>query len=156
MARSSAGELEVPTAVVADEAATAVAQLTMFVESHPGSTASLELTATKGRDATKVAVPEIALRYLFRVLYELADGNAVAVAAVQAELTTQQAADLLNLSRPVLIGLLEDDRMPFRRVGNRRKVLLTDVLAHKRREVERRERVLDELTREAEALGLGY
>ena len=156
MARSSAGELEVPTAVVADEAATAVAQLTMFVESHPGSTASLELTATKGRDATKVAVPEIALHSLFRVLYELADGNAVAVAAVQAELTTQQAADLLNLSRPVLIGLLEDDRMPFRRVGNRRKVLLTDVLAHKRRDLERRERVLDELTREAEALGLGY
>ena len=156
MARSRVGELEVPTAAVADEAATAVGKLTAFLESHPGLTASLELTATKGRHATRVTVPEIAFRHLVDVLSELADGNAVTVAAVKAELTTQQAADLLNVSRPLLIGLLEDGRMPFRHVGNRRKVLLADVLAHKRREVEHRERVLDELTREGEALGLGY
>ena len=53
-----------------------------------------------------------------------------------------------------LIKLLDEGRLPFRRVGNRRKVQLADVLDYKRRDDARRQEVLDELTREAEDLGL--
>ena len=90
------------------------------------------------------------------VLAQIANGNAVTVAPVHAELTTQQAADLMNVSRPYLIKLLDERRLPYRRVGNRRKVRLYDLLAYQRGDDEHRREVLDELTREAEDLGLDY
>ena len=68
----------------------------------------------------------------------------------------QEAADILNVSRPYLIKLLDERKLPHRRVGNRRKVLLEDVLRFKRRDDQTRLGVLDELTREAQALGLEY
>lgn len=96
------------------------------------------------------------LSFLIDVLAQVANGNAVTVAPVHADLTTQQAADLLNVSRPFLIKLLEDRRIPYRRVGNRRKVLLTDLLDYKRKDDEYRRSIADELTREAQDLGLDY
>jgi excisionase family DNA binding protein len=58
------------------------------------------------------------------------------------------------VSRPYFIKLLDEERLPFRRVGNRRKVQLVDVLDYKRRDDARRQEILDELTREAADLGL--
>lgn len=104
-------------------------------------------------EAVSVEVPAEALRLLVEILDQLANGNAVTVAPVTAELTTQQAADLLNVSRPYLIGLLEQRAMPFRYVGNRRKIRLTDVLAYRRTDDEHRQAALDELTRDAESMG---
>ena len=149
-------ELELPDEAATDQAANAVAELTEFLRAHPTPTARVQLVADDPSGQTQVIVPAVAFRFFVDILAELANGNAVTVAPVHAELTTQQAADLLNVSRPCLIGLLEDGRIPHRRVGNRRKILLADLLAHKRRDDEARERILDELTREAETLGLGY
>lgn len=156
-ARELAPDLELPDETEAERSATAVAQLEAFLRAHPTPTSRVQLASDDSTsDVTQIEVPSSALRLLVDILAELAIGNAVTVAPVHAELTTQQAADLLNVSRPYLVGLLEDDKIPHRRVGNRRRVLLADLLDYKRRDDAQRRAVADELTREAEELGLEY
>ena len=100
--------------------------------------------------------PASVLRLLKDILAEMAQGHAVALLPVQAELTTQQAAHLLNVSRPYLIRLLEDRKIPFRLVGQHRRVRFDDLLAYQRKDDEDRRRIADELTADAQELGMGY
>lgn len=103
-----------------------------------------------------VVVPQEALRLFVHLLAEMAQGHAVTLTSIPAELTTQQAADLLQVSRPHVVRLLEDGQMPFRKVGTHRRILLRDVLAYQHRTMATRAHALDALVAQAQELRMGY
>ncbi len=97
-----------------------------------------------------------AIRLLKEIIEEMAQGRAVTLLPVKAELTTQQAADLLNVSRPFLIGLLEEGEQTFRLVGKHRRVLVDDLMSYIRKDDNSRRKAADDLSAVAQELGLGY
>jgi excisionase family DNA binding protein len=99
-------------------------------------------------------LPKPAVDLMVRILSELAHGNAVTVIPFKAEFTTQQAADLLNVSRPYFISLLKAGKIPFRKIGTKRRVLYSDVLSYKHREAEDAKKIIDDLAAEAQKLGI--
>lgn len=103
-----------------------------------------------------VRMPMSALRLLVDVLTEIGEGNAVNIMPIHAELTTQEAADVLNISRPFLVQLSERGEIPFHKVGTHRRIRYQDVIAYKERvEVEQRN-ALNALAEQAQALNMGY
>lgn len=107
-------------------------------------------------DGQRRELPPSVTRGLFAVLGTLARGDAVAVVPADNELTTQEAADLLGVSRPTLVKLIDQEQLPCRWVGSHRRLRVEDVLAYRRvRQIESRE-TLDTLVEESKRLGLRY
>jgi excisionase family DNA binding protein len=103
---------------------------------------------------SEIRLPYSILKVLMEVVHEMARGNAVRVMPIHAELTTQQAAELLNVSRPFLVSLLEQGEIKYRKVGTHRRILLEDLLVYKNRRDRERLSALDELAKEDQRLGL--
>jgi len=110
----------------------------------------------KENRAHQVEVPTSALRLLVDILGELAIGNAVKIVPIHAELTSQEAADLLNVSRPHLVKLLEAGELPFHKTGRHRRVLFSDLMQFKQRREQSSQDAMEELARQAQELGMGY
>lgn len=113
---------------------------------------------TAGNQELELSLPLPAVRLLMGALKELGQGNGVTLTPVSKELTTQQAADFLMVSRPFLIAeILEKGKIPFRKVGNRRRIRLSDLLRYQQeeeQEINRREQAMLALMAETERLGL--
>jgi len=105
-------------------------------------------------DEEMVKLPAPAVAMLLRILEEMARGNAVTIIPVHAELTTQEAADMLNMSRPSLIQLLEEGKVEYRRVGTHRRVRFEALMKYKRQADELRRKALDELAAYDQELGI--
>lgn len=117
---------------------------------------SHNLSVRVGTTNDEIELPESAVRLLVDILANMAEGNAVTLIPFHAELTTKQAADILGVSRPFLIRLLEDGVIPFRKVGTHRRILFEDVQAYRKRVTEERESTLNQLVEEAQHLDMGY
>jgi excisionase family DNA binding protein len=128
--------------------------LSSYVQDTEEQTIRVVPESGKGEEA--VIIPAVAFRLLVNILMQMAQGNAITLIPVHAELTTQEAADLLNVSRPFLVKLLEEGKIPYRKVGTRRRVLYRDIAEYKRRTGEQRRSTLDELAAQAQELGMDY
>jgi excisionase family DNA binding protein len=118
-------------------------------------TRRLEVRDDKGA-AHPVEVPLSALRALAEVLDQIGSGKAVSIVPLHEELTTQEAADLLNVSRPHLVQLIESGEIPFRKIGTHRRLRHEDVMAYKQAIDAKRKKALDELAEQAQELDMGY
>jgi excisionase family DNA binding protein len=98
-------------------------------------------------------LPHSVYRVLERVVHEMKQGKSIAVMPLHEELSTQEAAELLNVSRPFLVSLLEEKKIPFKKVGSHRRVRLDDLLVYKENRDNERLQALDEMAREAQEEG---
>lgn len=121
-----------------------------------GKRLSVRIRVGDGEDTEPVVVPTSAVRLFLHMLAEMSQGNAVTLIPTHAELTTQQAADLLNVSRPYVVKLLDEGRIPSRSVGKYRRVRFDDLMTYKRKDDEARAKILDQLAAEAQELEMGY
>ena len=121
-----------------------------------GLASTFDITSTDGQ-IHKITIPSGALKLMVEVLNQLGQGNIVNITPIHAELTTQEGADILNISRPTFIKLLDSGVMPHSRTGNRRKIAFTDIMKYKGNLEEQRLQSLNELSALDQELGqMGY
>ncbi|MDX1935148.1 MAG: helix-turn-helix domain-containing protein [Capsulimonadales bacterium] len=115
---------------------------------------SLRLTNPATGEAVEATVPSIAMRLLAEVLAKLAEGQTVTLVPLHAELSTQQAADLLGVSRPFFVKLLEEGKLPYRKVGEHRRVRYSELLQYLEKERQESHLAFDALVALSEEMGL--
>jgi excisionase family DNA binding protein len=149
---SSNAVTQLPTSQEAEEAKITSRALSKYAHNE-----RLRLKiANDNKESEDLILPGYALNLLLDILTEMSKGNAITVMPIHAELSTQEAAEILNVSRPHLVELLEQGKIPFRKVGTHRRVLAKDVFDYKQRIDADRLKTLDELAAQAQELGMGY
>lgn len=118
-------------------------------------TFEFEITKENG-EKEKILVPAPAFLFFFEILKQMANGNTVTVIPQHAQLTTQEAANFLNVSRPYLIKLLGDEKIPYTKVGRHRRVKFVDILKYKNSFMDESKKARETLINDAQDLNLGY
>ncbi len=114
----------------------------------------VEIKISENEDFLKI--PKKALSLLFEILNNMAEGKSLTLIPSDAEVSTQQAADMLNVSRPHLVKLLEEGEIPFKKVGTHRRIELKSLIEYEKRFKEKRNEKLAFLVQQAQDLNLGY
>ena len=109
-----------------------------------------------GEGKNALTLPETVTELLMEVLSQISEGKSVGLTTLSEEMTTQEAADFLNVSRPHLVSLLKKVDIPYRKVGNRMRLRSKDVLSYKETLFSAQVRAVEQLSEEAQKLGLGY
>ena len=141
-----------PGDVDTEVAGRAARRISDYLSGHPGEDLIEARGEVGGEDALVIPRPTVVM--LAQVLGLLASGHGVQIIPKDAELTTQQAADVLNVSRPYLIGLLESGQIPFRKVGRHRRITFEALMEYKRQDVLTRRAAADDLADLSQELGL--
>ena len=118
--------------------------------------APLSLRVVDDTQEAPIELPAGAVALLIEILDAMAAGRGVTIIPENAELTTAEAAEVLNVSRPFLIGLLEQGQIKFRKVGSHRRIRMEDVMDYKEKIDAQRDGILAELIADAEDQDMGY
>jgi excisionase family DNA binding protein len=134
-------------------------ELERFLREHGGlvdqagsGSQRAQLVSADGKRS--IDLPPSVYKALLFVAHHMARGDAISLMPLHKELTTQQAADLLNVSRPFLIKLLDQGEMRFRRVGTHRRIKLSDLLRYRKRRDDEARNILAEIAAEAQEMGI--
>jgi excisionase family DNA binding protein len=133
-------------------AASALPRVRRYLDEHPETLTPVPVAVEDSQE--ELLLPRSAVELLAGVLAHMAAGRGVSIVPDHAELTTQQAADMLNVSRPHLIGLLQAGEIAYRKVGTHRRVRAGSLLEYMRRDDQRRREAADELSAMTRELGL--
>jgi excisionase family DNA binding protein len=107
-------------------------------------------------EKTHIKIPPSALRFLNTILKQMAQGKAISVIPSETEVSTQQAAEILNVSRPHVVKLVESGEIPYHKVGTHRRIKLKDIERYKQCQDKERRKHLSELAKQAQELDMGY
>ncbi len=144
--------VQLPTTQDIEEAKTSSRTLAKYATAER---VQLSIKGSNGEN-DELILPGHALQLLLDILSEMSRGNAISIMPVHAELSTQETATILNVSRPFLVGLLDDGEIPHRKVGAHRRVLAKDVIDYKQCIDAKRRASLNTLTAASQDLGMGY
>ncbi len=144
--------IHLPTSAEAEQAKISSRTLSKYANTDR---VQLSLRGSNG-ESDDLVLPGQVLQILLDVLSEMSKGNAISLIPHHQEVSTQEAANLLNVSRPFLVSLLEKGEIPFRKVGAHRRVLLKDVLAYREKTANLRTQALDELAALSQEENMGY
>ncbi|MEU8616973.1 helix-turn-helix domain-containing protein [Streptomyces sp. NPDC048623] len=131
----------------------ALTRVRAYLAEHQNAS-QINVTVQDEDDREPLALPREAVELLASLLAHLGAGRAVSIVPSDAELTTQQAADMLNVSRPFLIGLLEAGEIQYRTVGSHRRITASSLLEYQRKDDHRRRQVATELTQLGQEMGM--
>jgi len=147
-AENNNGLPDAESAALARESASELARL--LAEKPEAERAQIRL------DGADLIVPRQAVSLLRDILAQMAQGNAVTIVPTHAELSTQEAATILNVSRPFVVKLLERGEIPFRKAGTHRRIRYEDLMRYKARMDADSREAMDALAAQAQELDMGY
>ena len=154
MSTISLGGTTLPSEKERTEAAESRRQLSAFLSTRFETQRVELIDDSQQRQAVKL--PTVALRLLNDILAELELGNTVKVVPIHAELTTQEGADILNVSRPHLVKLLDEGLIPHTKTGRHRRIKFADLMKYKEEREAQSKDALKKLAEQAQSLGMGY